>query len=138
MNTLVPPGESDIGRRASDANADCGVSGFSISASMWRMHPAFSYSESVLMEPERHDYKGHLIELRASEDDESHAREEGEEALLELFIDEERVRYSKLPDGSYFLPQYAYDWTEDVVDLARRFIDYQDRSDEIRRNAETG
>lgn len=90
------------------------------------------------MEPERHNYKGHLIELRASDDEELHAREEGEEALLELFIDEEQVHYSKLPDGSYFLPQYAYDWTEDVIDLARRFIDYHDRSDEIRRSAETG
>jgi|GEM_PF-1969280 len=90
------------------------------------------------MEPERHEYKGHRIELRQREGREERvAAAEGEEQL-ELLIDDESVRYRQMPDGQYALEEYAYDWTDDLMDLAQRFIDYRDRVDEIQREAESG
>ncbi len=35
--------------------------------------------------------------------------------------------------GDSFLHEYAYDWRDNLVDLARGFIDYQSRAEEIRR-----
>jgi hypothetical protein len=91
------------------------------------------------MEPERHEYKGHRIELRAREGrEEVQAREAEREEELELLIDDESVRYGQLPDGQYALEEYAYDWTDDLLDLAQRFIDHRERSDEIRRQADSG
>jgi hypothetical protein len=42
------------------------------------------------------------------------------------------VRYGRLPDGSYFLDDYAYDWSDDLVEVARRYIDYRERSAKAR------
>jgi hypothetical protein len=91
------------------------------------------------MEPERQEYKGHRIELRPREGSEgARAREAERGEELELLIDDAPVRYGQLPDGRYALEEYAYDWRDDVMDLARRFIDYRDRAEEIRREAESG
>ncbi len=88
------------------------------------------------MEPQRQEYRGHRIELRAREvepeeltDDDAHARE----AERELAIDDRPVAYGRLPDGSYFLDEYAYDWHDDLMDLARRLVDHRQRADKIRR-----
>jgi hypothetical protein len=83
------------------------------------------------MEPERQEYKGYRIELRAREA--LPAREVEREEELELLIDDRPVRYGQLPDGRYFLHDYAYDWRDNLMDLARRFIDYQSKAEEIRR-----
>jgi hypothetical protein len=88
------------------------------------------------MEPQRQEYKGHHIELRAREADELRAPVAEREKDLELRIDDEPIRYGQLPGGMYALHEYAYDWTENLMDLARRFIDYRDRADEIRRETE--
>ena len=90
------------------------------------------------MEPERQEYKGHTIELRAPEGREVRVGAAEHEEKLELLIDGESVRYGQLPDGRYALEEYAYDWTDDLMDLAQRFIDYRDRSDEIRRQSDSG
>ena len=96
------------------------------------------------MEPERQEYKGHRIELRPREGLEgARAREaEREEDLelqdLELRIDEQPVRFGQLPDGRYALEEYAFDWRDDLMDLAQRYIDYRERAQEIRREAESG
>jgi hypothetical protein len=90
------------------------------------------------MEPERHEYKGHRIELRAREGDEVRARDAEREEDLELLIDDEPVRYGQLPNGRYVLEEYAFDWRDDLTDLARRFIDYRERAEEIRRETESG
>jgi hypothetical protein len=90
------------------------------------------------VEPERHEYKGHRIELRQREGREERAGAAEREEELELLIDDESVRYSQLPNGQYALEEYAYDWTDDLMDLAQRFIDYRDRADEIRREADSG
>lgn len=87
------------------------------------------------MEPERQEYKGHRIELRARAADELRAREVEREAKPELLIDDQPVRYGQLPNGSYALHEYAYDWHDNLIDLAKRFIDYRDRADKIRREA---
>ena len=93
------------------------------------------------MDPERQEYKGHRIELRPRE--EARAREaEREEDLelqdLELHIDEQPVRFGQLPDGRYALEEYAFDWRDDLMDLAQRFIDYRERAEQIQREAESG
>ena len=96
------------------------------------------------MEPERHEYKGHRIELRPREGrEEVRAREaeRGEDLELrdlELLIDEQPVRFGQLPDGRYALHEYAFDWTDNLMELARRYIDYRERAEEIRREAESG
>jgi len=79
------------------------------------------------MEPERQEYKGHRIELRA--------RAGARAAEPELLIDEEPIAYGQLPDGQYFLHEYAYDWTDNLMELAQRFIDYRSRADKIQREA---
>jgi hypothetical protein len=73
------------------------------------------------MERKREKYKGHVIELREAREAATPSGDGG----LELLIDDVPVRYLQLPDGSYALYDYAYDWTNDLVELARRFIDYQ-------------
>ena len=78
------------------------------------------------MESERQEYEGHRIELR---------EREGEPELL---IDNAPVRYGQLSNGLYFLHEYAYDWRDNLMDLARGFIDYRRRVDEIRREREPG
>jgi hypothetical protein len=78
------------------------------------------------MQPDRQEYEGYRIELR---------EREGE---LELFIDDVPVRYGQLPDGLYFLHEYAYDPRDNLMDLARAFIDYRHRVDEIRDEREPG
>ena len=85
------------------------------------------------MEPERQEYKGHRIELRPREGRQAEREEESE-----LLIDDQPVSYGQLPDGRYALEEYAYDWRDDLMDLARRFIDYRERAEEIRREAESG
>lgn len=90
------------------------------------------------MEQERREYKGHRIELRAREDREELAGVAEREEKLELLIDDETVRYRQMPDGQYSLEEYAYDWTDDLIDLAQRFIDYRERADEIRRETGSG
>lgn len=84
------------------------------------------------MEPQRQEYKGRRIELRSSETGTRRQAREKPDAKAELLIDDQSVRYYQLPDGSYALHEYAYDWTTDLIDLARRFIDHQDRAKDIR------
>jgi hypothetical protein len=90
------------------------------------------------MQQQREEYRGHSIELRPRE----RLREEGpgltEEEEPELLIDGVSVRYGKLPDGSYALDEYAYDWQDDLIGLARNLIDYRDQADETRREDEFG
>ena len=74
------------------------------------------------MERERQEYKGHAIELRA--------RNVG--ADPQLLIDDEPIRYGQLPDGSYALHEYAYDWSDNLIDLARKFVDHRDTAEKIR------
>ena len=75
---------------------------------------------------ETEDYRGHRITL----DDPAPAEEGIAESRRELRIDDQPVRYGRLPGGEFFLHDYAYDWTGDVVDLAKRFIDHQKRAGE--------
>jgi hypothetical protein len=65
------------------------------------------------MKTERKEYKGRRIELRERE------------GRIELRIDDTPVPYGRLPDGRYYLNDYAYDWRDDLVELAQRFVDHQ-------------
>ena len=67
------------------------------------------------MKSERRQYKGRQIELREGKDG------------PELRIDDVPVRYGRLPDGKFFIEDYAYDWSDDLVELARRYIAYSER-----------
>lgn len=53
------------------------------------------------------------------------------EAEPTLLIDDVPVGYGRLPDGRYFLEEYAYDWREDLIDLARRYVDHRADAAEI-------
>lgn len=68
-----------------------------------------------VMRPQSQQYKGHRIELRERTD-------------LELLIDDQPIRYGQLPDGSFALDEYAYDRSHDLIDVAKKFIDYRDRA----------
>lgn len=72
------------------------------------------------MNPEYSEYKGHRIELR---------EHEGAQTLM---IDHVPVRYGRFDDGMYYLHEYAYDPSDNLVDLARKYIDYRERSEENR------
>lgn len=78
------------------------------------------------MKSEHQEYEGHHVELRERE------------GKPELLIDDVPIRYGQLPDGSYFLHKYAYDWTTNLMELAQRFIDHQSRANKIGRERETG
>lgn len=78
------------------------------------------------MKPEHQEYEGHHVELR----------ERG--GKPELLIDNVPIRYGQLANGSYFLHEYAYDWTDNLMELAQRFIDHQSRANKIRREREAG
>lgn len=72
------------------------------------------------MKPKNHEYEGHRIEVREKE------------GKRELLIDHKAVQYGQLPNGQYFLHQYAYDWSDDLVEVARRYIKYRQRVEKIR------
>jgi hypothetical protein len=65
------------------------------------------------------------------------ADETGGESRPELLIDSTPIEYGQFPDGTYFLHEYAYDWTDNLMELARRFIDYRIRADERRRERQS-
>lgn len=71
------------------------------------------------MKSERRQYKGRQIELREGKDG------------PELRIDDVPVRYGRLPDGKFFIEDYAYDWSDDLVELARRYIAYSERAAKV-------
>ncbi|SEP27626.1 hypothetical protein [Nitrosovibrio sp. Nv6] len=72
-------------------------------------------------EPECQEYEGHSIELRERK------------GKLELLIDNVPIRYGQMHNGMYFLHEYAFDHTHDLMELARRFVDYRRKVDMIRR-----
>lgn len=59
------------------------------------------------------EYKGQKIEVRVADTDET------------LSINNGPIKCGQSPDGSYFLEKYAYDWKDNLEDLAKAFIDYQ-------------
>jgi hypothetical protein len=77
------------------------------------------------MVPEPQEHKGRRVEVQTPDSDEQ-----------VLLVDGEPVPYGRLPDGQYFLREYAYDWSDDLMELATRWIDYRDRADAARRAAE--
>lgn len=83
------------------------------------------------MAVESREYKGHLIELVSPETTEGLIEDRAEisEAPMTLLIDGELVPYGQMPGGQYFLHDYAYDWTNDLLDLAQRWIDYRAKKD---------
>lgn len=78
------------------------------------------------MKPERKEYEGHRIEVRERE------------GKPELVIDDVVVPYGRLPNGSYFLHEYAYDWSDSLMDLAQKFLDHRRRAERVRRERSSG
>jgi hypothetical protein len=72
------------------------------------------------MKPEYQEHEGHRIEIRERK------------GKPELLIDNVPLAYGRLPTGKFFLDDYAYDWTDDLVELARRYIAYRRRVTEAR------
>ena len=76
------------------------------------------------MKPECQEYEGHRIDLRERE------------GKLELLIDNIPIRYGQMHNGMYFLHDYAFDHTDNLMELARRFVDYRRKVDKIRHERE--
>lgn len=77
------------------------------------------------------EYHGHRIEILSRRPS---AREhDASEAEPVLIIDGKEIAYDRLPDGSYFLRDYAFDWRDNLRDLAQAFVDYRTAADRIRR-----
>jgi hypothetical protein len=72
------------------------------------------------MKPEYQEHEGHRIEIRERQ------------GKSELLIDNVPVAYGRLPNGKLFLDDYAYDWTDDLLELARRYITYRRRVTDVR------
>ena len=89
------------------------------------------------MEPDIQVYKGHHIELRARASD-VHTFGAEIDREPELIIDGEPIKYGQLPDGSYALQEYAFDWHNNLIDLAKKFVDYQETSEKIKRETNIG
>jgi hypothetical protein len=77
------------------------------------------------MKPECQEYEGHTIELRERE------------GKPEMLLDHVPLRYGQLPGGLYFLHEYAYDWTDNLVELARRFVNYRNQIGKTRQQRES-
>jgi hypothetical protein len=77
--------------------------------------------------PAAQTYKGHRIELRPPA---ARPRAAAAEATpkAELLIDDEPVAYGRLPDGQFYLESYAYDWRDDLMPLAKAYVDYRDKA----------
>lgn len=75
------------------------------------------------MKAQTREYAGHRIELK---------RTRGQ---MQLLIDGVSRAYGQLPDGKYYLDDYAYDWSDDLLEVAQRFVDHKRRADEIRAKA---
>jgi hypothetical protein len=73
--------------------------------------------EEDTMADER-EYLGHTYEITPAESADAGAGGE-------VRIDGERHAYGRLPDGSYFISDYAYDWQGDVEAVVRRYIETQ-------------
>lgn len=71
------------------------------------------------MTAEYQEHEGHRIEIRERD------------GRPELLIDDVPVAYGRLPNGQLFLDRYAYDWTDDLLELARRYITYRRRVMEV-------
>lgn len=90
------------------------------------------------MQSHRSEYKQHTIEVRTRPD--RSAATPGSAPppggaghdVAELLIDGQPVPFGRLVDGSYVLEDYAYDFTSDLEDLARRYIDHRERAERAR------
>lgn len=86
------------------------------------------------MASETHDYKGHRITLSEPE-----VGGQGIAAdVPTLLLDDEPLAYGQLPGGEFFLHDYAYDWVDDLVEVAKRFIDHQERAAGVRERRAAG
>jgi len=88
------------------------------------------------MQPTSENYKGHRIEVRPRATDGGADADQADDG--ELIIDDRTIPYGRLPDGQYFIHEYAYDWSTDLPELARRLVDHREQAAEVRRRRERG
>ena len=62
----------------------------------------------------------------------SHTELQEKEGKIQLLIDNKLIKYGQMPDGSYFLYDYAYDPSDNLMDLARKFIKHRNKANKIR------
>jgi hypothetical protein len=63
----------------------------------------------------RREHHGSLIEIAARD------------GKHELRIDGKQHRFGRLPTGKYFLHDYAYDWHDDLMEVAARYVEHRER-----------
>ncbi len=77
------------------------------------------------MKSDNQKHEGHYIELRKGDGN------------TKLFIDNVPIRYGHMHNGMYFLHDYAYDHTDSLMDLARKYVDYRNKVEQIRHDCNT-
>jgi hypothetical protein len=45
----------------------------------------------------------------------------------DLFVDGQQVTYGRLFDGTYYVPENAYDWADDLETLGQKLVERRDR-----------
>jgi hypothetical protein len=79
-----------------------------------------------MMPSKSENYRGHVIELREEPRlSPGSLAASAAQPKPELLIDGKDVAYGQLPGGKYYLKDYAYDWKDNLVDLAESYIDDQ-------------
>jgi hypothetical protein len=73
------------------------------------------------MQPKTAEHRGRRIELR------------DQRGRPQLLIDGKALRLGQLPSGKFYLKEYAFDWADEPVDLAKRYIDFRQRVEEVKR-----
>jgi hypothetical protein len=88
------------------------------------------------MKSQSWDYLGHRVELHVTEREgnrtvEPQATKGEDRPAPELFIDGQLVAVERLFDGTYFLPENAYNWSDDLGKLAEELVEYRARVQKI-------
>jgi hypothetical protein len=86
------------------------------------------------MKPQSWDYLGHRVELHVAEHEcrgtvDPQATRGEDKVAPELFIDGQLVAVERLFDGTYYLPENAYNWSDDLGKLAEELVEYRARVD---------
>lgn len=75
------------------------------------------------MEDMAFEYRGHSVSLGVGSTDLKLFHRANDVARPTLRIDDHIVPYGQLPDGQFFLREFAYEWSYSIHTLATAYID---------------
>jgi hypothetical protein len=77
------------------------------------------------------EYNGHRIEVRERTSAPEREGTDSAETAFDLIIDGAPTEYGQLPDGTFYLEEYAYDPAGSLVEVASKYVDYRDRAERV-------